>query len=75
MMTPMDWHPNAQEMCDHVSRGSPEHAAFTEPMGDASGEPPPEGLSWVSTHPTPTPSFGHLLRLTQRRGTLRVPGL
>ncbi|CZR65912.1 uncharacterized protein PAC_15812 [Phialocephala subalpina] len=24
---------------------SPEHAAFTAPMGDASGEQPPEGLS------------------------------
>jgi hypothetical protein len=51
----VSWRESISELCEVISRGSPEHAAFSAPAGDASGERPPEGLSWVSAPPKPTP--------------------
>jgi len=39
------WRYSLTKLCEHISRGSPKHVAFTEPVGDASSERPPEGLS------------------------------
>jgi hypothetical protein len=49
------WRASIRELCEVISRGSPEHTAFSAPAGDASGERLPEGVSWVSAPLKPTP--------------------